>query len=934
LTFRRERPTLSATQHKKADPIVTLAAASRFGPYEIVGPLGTGGMGEVYRARDPRLQRDVALKILREATGRDPGRRLRLLEEARAAGALNHPNILVVYDVGTESEVPFIVSELIHGAPLRQVMARGPLPIKELLDIAVQVADGLTAAHEVGLVHRDLKPENVMVTRDGRVKILDFGVAKVEAPPDAGSGVRVLPTETANGLISGTAPYMSPEQARGREVDFRSDQFSFGLVLYEMAAGARAFSRETSVQTLSAIIEDDPLPLTDTNPRVPLLLRWIVDRCLAKDPRQRYAATADLARDLRTLRDRLAEASSTGTATVQEAAPRRRRWPLVASALGGATAMLLAAPLMRPSLPPIPRHTPFASDFVYQGAPAWSPDQKMMAYAAEKDGVLQIFTRSLDSSQIWQVTRALFDCRDPFWSHDSSRIYYISRAGEKDGVFSVGAAGGPPEPIMPDAAIAALSPDGNTLAFLRDDGEQGSAAFRLWLSSPPGTEPRRYSRGALADRVFSDGLLRFAPDGSKLGVWVQNWSSFYGTGRRSSFWIVPMDDVDPWVAPNALEDLPNYPPYFDWLSDNRRVVAAVEGRPSLGLHLWIIDTTTGAGTPLTGGAGSENTPAVSPDGRRIVYATQDANFDLIETPIDGSPPKPLLASTRNEMEPAWSPTKAEYAFVTDRRGRPEIWLRSQDGGPERQLVTEEDFPEGGARTLRTPAFSPDGQTIAFESVVAAGSRIYVATLAGGTPVQLPALKGTNTAPTWSGDGEWIAFALGNPEGWSLARARVGVPAAPVVIREKIAPFTHPKWSPDNRWIACNTSEGLTLIAPDGKSSRVLDEDSWPVFGWAADSSSLYGIKQDPDDLHRFILVALDVRSGRQRTINGNLAPVPPVNAPVKGFTRMSANSFATSFVRVRSDMWLIDDFESPVGFLDRLTARLSALSRWRSAKPE
>lgn len=395
-----------------------------------------------------------------------------------------------------------------------------------------------------------------------------------------------------------------------------------------------------------------------------------------------------------------------------------------------------------------------------------------------------------------------------------------------------------------------------------------------------------------------------------------------------------MSGADPLVTPTAVSDQPSYVPYFDWLSDNRRVVAAVQGRQSQRLHLWIIDTTTGEGTPLTEGAGSENTPAVSPDGRRIVYATQEVNFDLIETPIDGSRPKPLLASARNELEPGWSPTKAEYAFVTDRRGRPEIWLRSQDGDSERRLVTEEDFPEGGARTLRTPVFSPDGQTIAFESVVEAGSRIFVATLAGGTPVQLPDLKGTNTAPTWSGDGEWIAFALGNPEGWSLAKARVGVRATPVIIRDKIAPFTHPTWSPDNRWIACNTPEGMTLIAPDGKSSRVLDEDLWHVFGWAADSASLYGIKQDPDDLHRFILVALDVRTRRQRIINANLAPVPPVNAPVKGFTRMSAKSFATSFVRIRSEMWLIDDFESPRGFLDGLWASLSGWSRWRSAKSQ
>ena len=240
-----------------------------------------------------------------------------------------------MYDVGAEHDVPYIVSEPIEGASLRDVLSRGPLPVKELLDLAVQIADGLAAAHDAGLVHRDLKPENVMVTPDRRVKFLDFGVAKMMSPAlvsaETSAETVAQQVETASGLIQGTVPYMSPEQARGGSVDFRSDQFSFGLLLYEMATGIRAFSRDTPVQTLTAIIEDEPRSLGEANPKTPIFLRWIVDHCLAKDPRQRYAATADLARDLRTLRDRLKETNTT-SGTIE---------PVVTGPVGGPFAAAL-----------------------------------------------------------------------------------------------------------------------------------------------------------------------------------------------------------------------------------------------------------------------------------------------------------------------------------------------------------------------------------------------------------------------------------------------------------------------------------------------------------------------------------------------------------------------------------------------------------------
>ena len=279
---------------------------TRFGPYEIVSQLGAGGMGQVYRARDTRLQRNVAIKILLETGALDPERQRRFAQEAVAASALNHPNILTVYDVGVEGETPYLVSELIEGTSLRVEMNRGRLPLKRVIEIAHQVAEGLAAAHEAGIVHRDLKPENVMVTADGRVKIVDFGLAKT----DVGEELVGAPTatQTAAGLIVGTVPYMSPEQARGGKADFRSDQFALGVMLYEMTTATHPFTRETAVQTLSAIIAEEPPDPAEVNPTLPLAVRWLIRRLLAKNPRERFAHTADLAADLRIIREFLGEA--------------------------------------------------------------------------------------------------------------------------------------------------------------------------------------------------------------------------------------------------------------------------------------------------------------------------------------------------------------------------------------------------------------------------------------------------------------------------------------------------------------------------------------------------------------------------------------------------------------------------------------------------
>jgi TolB-like protein len=284
-----------------------LTQGARLGPYEITGFLGAGGMGEVYRAHDTNLNRVVALKLLPVAVAADPDRLRRFEQEARTASALTHPSIVTIYDAGQIGSQPFISMELVAGETLRESLAMGALPLRRVLNIAGQVAGGLAAAHEAGLVHRDLKPENIKVSLDGFAKILDFGLAKRVPRRTTEQSPGDELTETQPGVIVGTPAYMSPEQASGARAEFPSDQFSFGTILYEMLTGRRAFDRPTFAETLSAVIREEPPPVAQLNPAVPPPVRWIVERCLAKAAEERYALTRDLARDLASAREHLAE---------------------------------------------------------------------------------------------------------------------------------------------------------------------------------------------------------------------------------------------------------------------------------------------------------------------------------------------------------------------------------------------------------------------------------------------------------------------------------------------------------------------------------------------------------------------------------------------------------------------------------------------------
>ncbi|HTY40621.1 MAG TPA: protein kinase [Thermoanaerobaculia bacterium] len=469
---------------------MTIASGTKLGPFEVLSPLGAGGMGEVYRARDTRLGREVAIKVLAAEFAADTDRRKRFEQEARAASALNHPNIVTIHDIGVDGPTVYIAMEFVDGRTLRETLHGGPLPTKKLLDLAYQMADGLAKAHAAGIVHRDLKPENVMISKDGAVKILDFGLAKLlkEQPEDTSN----LPTAQATqaGTVLGTVGYMSPEQASGKALDFRSDQFALGSIYYEMATGQRAFQRGTTAETLTAIIREDTAPVVQVNAKVPAPFRWIVERCLQKDPDERYASTRDLARDVRGVREHLSEAASAvsgeisgAAAAVPAAESRRRIGPLAAAiavlaALGAG--MLLQKNLVK-TLPPSYQQITFGSGTIR--AARFAPDGQTIVYSAAWDGTpLKLFLKhpsspdslplELPSANLLSISPSgemaiAIDCRS---NHPGVCAGTLARAA---------LTGGSPRDVAEGVQEADWAPDGSNLMVVRDVGGKSRIEFPM-----------------------------------------------------------------------------------------------------------------------------------------------------------------------------------------------------------------------------------------------------------------------------------------------------------------------------------------------------------------------------------------------------------------------------------------------------------------------
>ena len=864
---------VARAEYNRFEPM-PLNPGTRLGPYEIVAPIGAGGMGEVFKARDTRLDRIVAIKIS-EARFSE-----RFEREARAVAALNHPNICQIYDVGTSPEAPgYLVMEFVDGSPIAPV--DGP---RKLLDLAVQIADGLTAAHTAGIVHRDLKPDNILVTREGRIKILDFGLAKAAAASAGAADNTATMAITDPGTTVGTVTYMSPEQARGLDLTPQSDQFSFGLVLYELASGNRPFRRGSAPETMTAIIREEAEPLPAS---VPAPLRWVIERLLAKDPSERYDSTRDLYRELKHIRERLSETASPVQAAPLAAVRRRKRLlvPLVAGVAcliaGALGATLLLPQSSGPDLANY-KYTPITQDGAEHRFVQWSPDGKDIAYTQRVNGRMQVFTRLLDGSDGVQLSKADHDCTAPFWSRDGATVYYVS-GGD---LWSMPAAGGTPQMVLEGVGFAAIHPDGKTIAF-----ERGR---KIWIRSFNGGEEREFWPGPVN---FSSVSFSFSPDGSKLAVSdIESWLLPYPSG-----------------TPRKLETGDTFRS-ISWFPDSRHLLLAQSG-DNRGI-LSILDVVDGTQRTIASGPSSGNYHDVSPDGKRIAYLSGQFDWNVIEVSIPGGEVRTLV-SGGVPWWPDWAPSGTHFIYASPLGRSP---------GMEDRQAGEEGFSRHLTRRYTyDPRWSPDGKRIVFGSLADGTKSLTMVNASGGGAVILNA-GASYEGISWSPDGLWISCLLSANGKTEVVKMRPMPGAIPVALTD-VSPQAKLRlgtsWSPSGDWIAYPSESGIDLISADGKSRRTLTKRTFAAYGFARDGSEVYGIFLNTTGQGaQWQLFSVSVNTGVERY----LAPVDlPASADsLAGFSmHPDGKRFLTSFSKFPFDIWLLEGFPQPHSrtLLERLLHR-------------
>ena len=842
------------------------------GHYRIVRELGSGGMGEVYAAEDQKLHRLVALKVLSAPLGVDDERRHRFEREAQAVAALNHPNIVTIYSVELSGSTHFLTMEIVEGKPLSMLIPHGGLPLDRLLKLAIPLTDAVSAAHHRGITHRDLKPQNVMVGDDGRLKVLDFGLAKLKEEQASSSAATVLPTQslTGEGRIIGTVAYMSPEQAEGRPIDYRSDIFSLGIVLYEMATGERPFRGETSVSVLSSILKDTPRNVTEINHALPRDLARIIRRCLMKDPEERYQSAKDIRNDLQELKQSLDSGElALGAPIAASAVAKRSGLPWLGVTAAAVTVAAVAAFAMYrfgfgfSSPASAPTSATFAQLTVQSGAeefPSLSPDGKWIVYASAASGNADIYLQSVGGQTAINLTKdATADDQQPAFSPDGERIVFQSNR-DGGGIFVMGRTGESVRRLTDSGYNPAWSPGGKEVVYATenvlfnpagrgprsglwvvnvDSGEKRPIATEDSVQpswSPAGSRiafwaargPQRQrdiltisAAGGDAVLVTDDAALDWNP------VWAPDGKSlFFASSRGGSMnlWRVPIDEASgrPLGQPEPLTVPSRFVGHISVSADGSRI-AYCSNELEQNVQRITMDPASEKILPepewVTTGSQPWGGLDVAPDGQSIVLYSIRSQEDVFVARADGTGLRQLTNDAANDRYPKWSPDGRRIVFYSNRAGGWEAWMINVDGSGLTQLTRQ-----SGAHY---PLWSPDGSRMAFTDLVEQrGVSIFDLRKPwqDQTPERLPNPPGASwRATSWSADGRQLAG----------VETRIDQPAAVWVYSLESRSFKRLSdfgldtyWLPDSRRVIFSKARGVITVA-DSQTGAVRDIFSRP-----------------------------------------------------------------------------------------------------------
>lgn len=804
---------------------MTLAPGTKLGQYEIVSPLGAGSMGEVYRARDTRLDREVAIKVLPKIVSEDPDRLLRFEYEAKAAASLNHPNILAVYQMGTYLGMPYLVSELLEGKTLTETIRRSPLPPRKAIDYGIQIARGLAAAHEKGIVHRDLKPDNLFLTKDGRVKILDFGLAKLIPLKESPA---IAPTITLPGIALGTIGYMSPEQVRGLAVDHRTDIFAFGAILCEMLMGKRAFERPTSADTMSAILNEEPPSISQMTPDITSGLERVVRRCLEKHPEQRFQSAADLAFALEALADPSVEYATGAHPAVAETDRQARSWFVVSAVATVLVIGYLIYALMRPT--PVPTLASYVQ-LTHDGAPkTLIGTDGARLYLGMGVGTSASFTlhefaelsiAGGEPRKIPVTTSAEMTPLD--MSPDGSELLIVEGQGvpPRGALRSIPILGGSPRQLGDfTAETGAWSPDGKHLAFTN--------LGDLFVADHDGNHPQK-----LASVAGDIKNVTWSPDQKHLRF---DSSETAGTIGQQLEWEVAANGTD---LHRLLEGWHNPPDECcgKWTADGKFYVFQSQGQ------IWALPKNSGLlggdakPVQLTASPMTLSSPLPSRDGKKLFMIGRTYRGDLMRYDARSGKFTPFMGGISAEYI-SFSKDGQWAAYVSYPDGA--LWRSKADGSQRLQLTYPPMYPV-------LPRWSPDGkQVLFFEFAVSKEkpARIYAISVDGGAPRELlPNDHNQQLDPNWSPDGASVVFAgeSNAPSNPSSAIHVLDIATGKVSDLPGSQGFYSPRWSPDNRYICAFSSDSKSLLLYNLQTQKwtQLATGSLSWLNWSHDAQYVY-----------------------------------------------------------------------------------------------